>query len=963
MNAILNLCSVVSATMRLLFAAGFIASTCLTQAQTNILAVVINEVLANNQSFTNADGTITDWVELCNLTAQPLELADCSLTDDRANPRRWIFPTGTTVPPSGFLIVRCDSGSPPSAGSGGVLNAGFSFNSKGGRIHLFDRLANGGAMLDSLVFGLQIPDFSVGRVPDGTGAWVLCRPTAAAPNVPASLGSITAIKLNEWMSHPQNDDSDWFELYNPLPQPVALGGSYLTDNLDNPTQYCIPPYSYLGFGGGGFVVFYADHNVVEGADHTGFRLGNGGGEIGLFSAAGNAVDTVTYGAQPEGISEGRLPDGGTTIVQFPGSATPGAPNRVLVVEPPSITQQPLSQTNIVGSTVSFSVTATGTPPLAYQWEKDGANLSGQTNASLTLTNVQLADAGQYRVVVSNAVGSVTSGEATLTVLPSQSLVVLGSLDTSGWAQGLTLSGNFAYLADGDAGLQVMDISNPANPQRVGGYDTSEYALAVVVSGNCAYVADGFSGVQAIDVSNPANPHRVGGYQTSNMFAETLAVSGNHLFVVGDEALHLRVLDISDPANPHQVGGCQIGGDADGITVSGHYAFLVDGDFGLRVVDISDPSNPRLVGSCQTDDDAEGVVVSGHYAYVTDEVGLKIIDISDPAHPTLVGACGIGDYADVALSGHYAYVASHDTGVQAIDISNPANARLVGGNSSFSASGIVASGGILYVAGSSDGLVILRGMPENCQAPTITSQPSSQTNIVGSTVTFYVTAAGTPPLTYQWQKEAANLSGETGYILTLANVQLADAGVYQVIVSNSAGIATSSEATLTVFRPEPGRVLGWGDGYQVPDKIPSGLSNVAGIAAAVSHGLALRDDGTVAAWGEDCCGALDVPPGLSNVVAIDGGTCFSVALKGDGTVVAWGANSQGETDVPPGLSNVVAIACGGAHTLALREDGSVVEWGYQRYGANAPPEGLSNVVAIACGGGQSLAIKEDGSVVG
>ena len=67
---------------------------------------------------------------------------------------------------------------------------------------------------------------------------------------------------------------------------------------------------------------------------------------------------------------------------------------------------------------------------------------------------------------------------------------------------------------GDAGLQVIDVSNPANPQRVGGYDTSGHAFGVAVSGNYAYVADGANGLQVIDVSNPANPQRVGGYDTS-----------------------------------------------------------------------------------------------------------------------------------------------------------------------------------------------------------------------------------------------------------------------------------------------------------------------------------------------------------------------------------------------------------------------------------------------------------------
>jgi hypothetical protein len=78
---------------------------------------------------------------------------------------------------------------------------------------------------------------------------------------------------------------------------------------------------------------------------------------------------------------------------------------------------------------------------------------------------------------------------------------------------VAVSGHYAYVADGGAGLQVIDVSDPANPRRVGGYDTPGYAGGVAVSGHYAYVADGDAGLQVIDVSDPANPRRVGGYDT------------------------------------------------------------------------------------------------------------------------------------------------------------------------------------------------------------------------------------------------------------------------------------------------------------------------------------------------------------------------------------------------------------------------------------------------------------------
>jgi hypothetical protein len=91
--------------------------------------------------------------------------------------------------------------------------------------------------------------------------------------------------------------------------------------------------------------------------------------------------------------------------------------------PPTITTQPVSQAGATGGSVTFSVVATGDAPLSYQWRKDGTAISGSTNSTLTLTNLAVANAGSYTVVVSNAAGSVTSNAATLTVSASNAPVI------------------------------------------------------------------------------------------------------------------------------------------------------------------------------------------------------------------------------------------------------------------------------------------------------------------------------------------------------------------------------------------------------------------------------------------------------------------------------------------------------------------------------------------------------------
>ena len=90
---------------------------------------------------------------------------------------------------------------------------------------------------------------------------------------------------------------------------------------------------------------------------------------------------------------------------------------------PAVATQPVVQSVEVGASASFGVVATGTAPLAYQWKKDGQNITGASNATLTLANVQTLSGGAYTVAVTNAFGAVTSSAATLTVsVPAPALV-------------------------------------------------------------------------------------------------------------------------------------------------------------------------------------------------------------------------------------------------------------------------------------------------------------------------------------------------------------------------------------------------------------------------------------------------------------------------------------------------------------------------------------------------------------
>ena len=84
-----------------------------------------------------------------------------------------------------------------------------------------------------------------------------------------------------------------------------------------------------------------------------------------------------------------------------------------------------------------------------------------------------------------------------------------------------------------------------------------------------------------------------------------------------------------------------------------------------------------------------------------------------------------------------------------------------------------------------------------EAPTVTTQPAGQTVITGTSASFSVSATGTSPLAYQWKKNGIAIPGGTSSTYTIAATSLTDSAVFTVVVSNSAGTATSSNATLTV----------------------------------------------------------------------------------------------------------------------------------------------------------------------
>jgi len=242
--------------------------------------------------------------------------------------------------------------------------------------------------------------------------------------------------------------------------------------------------------------------------------------------------------------------------------------------------------------------------------------------------------------------------------------VMYSLSLPGEGRGVTVAGDLLYVASGDSGLYVFDLSYPAAPP---------------IAGTCSLWGAG-----------------------------SVAAAGDYAYVIGRPA-HLHVVDVSNPAAPAVAGSCELPSSPRGFAVFGTHAYVATQYAGLQVVDVSDPAAPFVAGSCSLPADALDVAVVGNLAYVANTVsGLQVIDVSNPAAPFVIGSCSVPDGAyHVAVAGAHAYVSAHSAGLQVIDVSNPVapfvagSVSLPGGVGSNGAGDLAAAGDFVYVTESKD----------------------------------------------------------------------------------------------------------------------------------------------------------------------------------------------------------------------------------------------------------------------
>jgi hypothetical protein len=249
----------------------------------------------------------------------------------------------------------------------------------------------------------------------------------------------------------------------------------------------------------------------------------------------------------------------------------------------------------------------------------------------------------------------------------------------GFANGVDVNGNFAYVAAGSAGLQVVNVADRTHPVIAAALSLPGNANDVKLLGNTAYVAAGSAGLHVIDVTNPLSPARLGTLSTGAN-ALDIAVRGTKVYVANGS--NLLLADVTNPASPTRISTLPLTGTIQGVDVDSqrNLAVVAAGTSGIYVVDISNPSTPAQLGKASTGD-ARDVAVHGNFAFVADfQNSTTSVDITSPSAPTVLSHIldpNLGGFLqDIVLSGNFALAADVKfvNGIPITDISDPTTLR-------------------------------------------------------------------------------------------------------------------------------------------------------------------------------------------------------------------------------------------------------------------------------------------------
>jgi hypothetical protein len=818
---------------------------------------VINEVLAA------AVDPLEGAVEIYNPTGTGVDVSGWFLSDTAANAKKYRLPNGTFLGGGGYLVIyQYQFGAPgPNA---------FTLEPAGGQVLLSEADAagtlSGGRALAQ--YGAAPSGVSLGRVEgcfgsdfaaltartfgqDSPASVAQFRTGAGDCNADAAVGPVV---INEIMYHPPgagtNDNTldEFIELYNPTGAAVPLfdpGSPANVWKIAGGVEFALPSGLSLPAGGAALLVnfnpvtnpsqlatFRALFSVstlvpILGPYHG--KLGNSGETLELLRPleplANGLVpymvaDRVAYGAsapwpiEADGLGSSlqrrsALAYGNDAANWVAAAPTAAQPTTASPAQAPTIITQPLGRTVVPGGRVVFCASVCGTRPLIYQWKHDGNDIPGATGPSLVLPSVTGADAGTYIVRISNGGGTVLSVPAVLalgsppviTTQPQSQSVGGGNPVTFTVAANSATPLSYQWRRNGQALAGATNATLVLDTLRAG--DAGGYSVLVI---NAAGAVP--SAVATLVVLIPPNiTLQPQNQSVTNGSPVTFTVAGT-----GVGTLRYQ----------WQFNGSNLPG-ATSATLNIPTAQLAnEGDYRVLV----------------TDDVASAQSQSAHLT-VRVPPGFLIPPRgqTNVVGSTMTFSCVVT--GSVPLSVRWLRIS---TGIATNIITSPGPNLTM--TNTFTMTNVQTSTSgtyrvVLTNSGNQSGTIFAQFTVLVVAPPVITNQPLSQAADAGSTVTLTAGVSGTAPLGYQWRLGGVDLPGATDVSLVLTNLQAANQGSYQLVVSNFAGMATSLVARVTLTGTP---VL------QGPERMDGGWIRV-GLSGTPNRSYAIDAAGDLVHWAE------------------------------------------------------------------------------------------------------------------
>jgi hypothetical protein len=286
--------------------------------------------------------------------------------------------------------------------------------------------------------------------------------------------------------------------------------------------------------------------------------------------------------------------------------------------------------------------------------------------------------------------------------------VVGSYEDISRSRSSALSGDYAFLAAGNAGVRVYDVSSPAAPVLAGNATAATNARDVALDDDVLYVADGQYGLALLDVSTPATPALLGRYVSADLGSvRRVAVSGTDAVIT--DGRRVERIDASTPASPAFTHAYSASGYAYDLAWQGGHVLVAEGRSGLVTLNAADLS---VADTLPLSGVAVAVSAAGTNAFVAAEnAGWHRVDIRNPAALVLAGTrTSEGNALALAASGGRLHVADDVSMVNALDMSTPLTPVPIGDSGELARCLHLASGsGLVLASEDAGGAALLAGI--------------------------------------------------------------------------------------------------------------------------------------------------------------------------------------------------------------------------------------------------------------